>query len=119
MDIAVEAHLMVVLDHGLDRFRIVLDAPGRHEEGLLEAVAAIAFEDARHADLRSVFEHRYGRYAGDRILRMLDMDEAVGIHVEGDGDGDLGAVGPGHGSSDHGIVLTRESGNALRRASPC
>jgi hypothetical protein len=29
------------------------------------------------------------------------MDEAVGVHVESDGDGDLGAVRPGDGSSDH------------------
>src|SRR5262245_11768382 len=97
-----EANLMVVLDHGSDRVRIVLDAPGGHEESLLEAVAAIAFEDARHADLRSVFEHRDGRDARDRILRMLDMDEAVSIHVEGDGDGDFGAVWPGDRTSNHG-----------------
>src|SRR5438874_7622739 len=101
MDIAMEANFMTVLDHGVDRLRIVFDSPGGDEEGLLEAIAPVTFEDARHADFRAIFQHRHGRDAGDRILRMFDMDEAVGIHVEGDRYGDLGAVGPRNGSSDH------------------
>jgi hypothetical protein len=47
VDLAVKADLVAIPHHRLDRRGIVLDAPGRHEEALLQAEAPIALEGIR------------------------------------------------------------------------
>ena len=60
VDQAVVADLVAVLEYRLDGVRVLLDAPGGDEEGLLQAEFSIGVEDARHGDGRAVATHGDG-----------------------------------------------------------
>ena len=116
MEIAVMADLVASRQDRLDGLWIALHRPARDEEGLLQAEPAIGLKDARHADGRPVAPH------GDRIkpvpavLRPGDMDQAVGIDVEGDGAGAARAVRPRDRILDQGFVPRFYAASARRPA---
>jgi hypothetical protein len=104
VDISMKTHLVPVLEHRFNGFGIFFNAPGRNEERLFQSETAIAVQNAGHAHFRTIFEHRNRRDAGNGILRVVDVDEAVGVHVETYSYSDLGAVRPRNGTGDHGAL---------------
>jgi hypothetical protein len=54
VDIAVMGDLVPALEHRLDRARVLLDAPGRHEKGLVQSEPSVRLQHPRHRDLRPV-----------------------------------------------------------------
>jgi hypothetical protein len=105
VNIAVVADLVPVLEDRLHRVGIALHGPGRHEERLREAKAAIGLKDARHADGRPVPSHRDRIEPVERVVRPGDVDQAVGVDVEGDRTGAARSVRPGDGVADHETIL--------------
>jgi hypothetical protein len=101
MDITVKADLVSILYHRLDRFWVLFDAPGRDEKRLLDPIAAITLENARNTNQGPVFQHRNGRDPGNRIARVLDVHQAVGIHIEGNRRRYFGSIWPGHWALNH------------------
>ena len=102
---AVVGDLVPAGEDRLDGGRILLDAPGRDEEGLADAERRVAVDDARDRDLGPVAQHRDRGDAAVAVGRMRDMDQAVGVHVEGHASRATGAVRPGDGIADHAMTL--------------
>ena len=89
------ADLVPVAQQKLDRLRIGLDAPSRHEHGLPDAEMLPDLDDARDGDARAVAERRGQADASPRILRIVEVKQALGVEIEGEADGATGAVRPG------------------------
>ena len=98
-----KAHLVAVLDHGFDGSRILLDAPGGNEERLLDAITAISLKNAWHANLRPIAQHGDGRNPLDGVLRVLNVDKTIRIHVKSNRTGNFRTVRPGNWIHNHGL----------------
>ena len=93
--------LMPVGDDGFNRVGVVFDAPGRDEKALFQAELAVGFQNARNGDIGAIAQHRDRRQLVFGASAMVDMNQTVGIHIQGDRTGDLGTVRPGDGSLQH------------------
>ena len=105
MDVAVIPDFMAVAHNGLDRLRVVFDAPCRDEERLLEAELAEGFQNARDGNVRTVTEHRRNGELFHRAGTVVDVHQTVGVHIQGQSASHLRIVRPGYGVCElHGIV---------------
>ena len=84
VDVIVERHLVTAFGHVPDGFRVPFDAPGRKEEGLLDAKALIGLDDARHREPGALARHENNLNPGNLVPWILQVYEAVRVHVEGD-----------------------------------
>ena len=107
MDPAVMADLVAALEDCLNGVRVMLKTPAGNEERLLDAETLISLEDARDRYRRPIAAHCDGIKPIVRVIGFGDVDEAVGIHIEGDGAGTFGTVRPGDGILDHRLNVSR------------
>src|SRR5208337_3505124 len=96
---------MPVPYHGLDGIGIAFRTPRGHEEGLVNAEVAVGIEDTRHRDIGTIAEHRRGGDHAMRPLRMRQMQDAFGVHIERKGHRTLRSIGPGNRIGDHRLVF--------------
>ena len=101
--VAVVAELVPRGQDGVDRLRVRLDAPARHEERLPEPVAREEVEETRHRHLRVVAQHGRHRHAVRRRVREVEVHQALGVHVEGERHRAARAMRPGNRVLDHSV----------------
>jgi len=117
VEIAVVANLVAVPKHRFDSRWIALHAPGRQEERLGHVKALIGLDDARNRHLWPVAQHGQRHHAVVGAAVMIEMEDAVRIHVEGECHGAAGAIGPGNGVLNHcGLLLMSKGRCQPRRA---
>ena len=105
--VAVVAELVPRGQDGVDRLRVRLDAPARHEERLPESIPREEVEQARHGHLGVVAQHGRHRHAVRRRVRKIEMHQALGVHVEGERHRAARAARPGNRVLDHVSALPR------------
>ena len=115
MQIAVLADLMAIGQDSLDDCRIPLDAPRGDEKGLLHLHLAVERENAGHRNAGSVLQcgHRSNQVVGVLVVRQVQ--DAVGIHIEGEGHRAAGPIGPGRSIGDQFAI----DGHWVSRGSEC
>src|SRR5712691_7328980 len=103
VQIAVMSDLVPTLQDRLHGCRIALHTPGGQEKGLVHTKALIQLHQAGYRNLWPIAQHRHRREP--RVCRSMvrQMQNAVGVHVEGKGHRTPGAVGPWHWIGDHGL----------------
>ncbi len=107
VQIAVMAELVAAGENRLGRRRIPFDTPARHEECLPEAEIAEQAADARRRNDRAVAQQRLGRDIVVGGIGLGDVQDAVGIEIEGHRSGAARAVRPGHRILDQHVSHSR------------
>ena len=100
--VAMVGELVAAGEDGLDGVGVLLDTPAGHEERLAEPVAREQLEQAGDGHQGVVAEHRGHGHAVRRGVAMVDVEQALGVHVEAERHRAARTVRPGDRVFEHG-----------------
>src|SRR2546430_962419 len=114
MQITMSRYFMAVPHHCLHRVGIALGAPARDEESLSDIVVTVSIQYARHSHIGPIAQHRGRGNHAVRFLRMGQIENALGIHVECEAGGAACPTGPRNGIAYHGRASPDQAASICR-----